>query len=595
MTRQRLATPESILRHWLGASLLLCLALQACPAAAAPLDKSANDKINEAINVHYLATNFRKAEAVLKGTIKACGNKCSPATVARAWMYIGLVRGSGNQDLDGASEAFRKAVAADPNIKLDEDLATDEVKATFAAAKGDAGATEEVALEEDGAVQLEPDGASGAALPGGMNCTPNVSEVETRRAIPVSCTTDQPATRAVLYYKPFGAPRFSQINMGQSGDSWLGQIPCSATGLQGALKWYVVAQDASGTDLDSFGAARMPMETNIVESTTEPPPAHPGQEPPARCADSGDCPPEMRGTPTCPDTGSGEQRGDKSWGATCNESAECEPGLYCMGGTCESAPSCETNADCDSGICDNFVCTVVEGGGDSSDSDSGAPANLISIKLGWDLAVISGEDVCNDVAGTDFKCFAGSERYFLPTQAPERDPNNAAYNPTLGGGFGSAIAPGTVRIAASYERIFAEKFGLEAQVGIAFNGAPNTGTVELLHLAAYGKYWFSGTGPGLKLYGLVGGGSGQVDVGKAVTVAEIDNEPRSLYCLEPNAPECFINVKAYKKLGTGFIGAGIGGFLNLGGHGPALELQGKLMLPVTGVVIQPTLGYLFGF
>ena len=73
------------------------------PAAAQfTRDAAANRKIDEAINTHYLATDFDKAEGVLAGTVKACEDKCSPQTLARAWMYIGIVRGSGKSNIAGA-------------------------------------------------------------------------------------------------------------------------------------------------------------------------------------------------------------------------------------------------------------------------------------------------------------------------------------------------------------------------------------------------------------------------------------------------------------------------------------------------------------
>jgi hypothetical protein len=76
---------------------LLCLLLTlALPASAQfTRDNAANKKIDEAINEHYLATDFDKAEGVLTGTVTACGDKCSPGVLARAWMYVGIVRGSG--------------------------------------------------------------------------------------------------------------------------------------------------------------------------------------------------------------------------------------------------------------------------------------------------------------------------------------------------------------------------------------------------------------------------------------------------------------------------------------------------------------------
>ena len=72
---------------------LLCLLLTlALPASAQfTRDNAANKKIDEAINEHYLATDFDKAEGVLTGTVTACGDKCSPQVIARAWMYVAMV------------------------------------------------------------------------------------------------------------------------------------------------------------------------------------------------------------------------------------------------------------------------------------------------------------------------------------------------------------------------------------------------------------------------------------------------------------------------------------------------------------------------
>ena len=115
---------------------LLCLALITfftLPAFAQyTRDNAASKKIDEAINEHYLATDFDKAEAVLTGTINACGEKCSPAVIARAWMYVGIVRGSGKNDQAGAKEAFQKALSTDPTVKLDTQLATPETQKTAA-------------------------------------------------------------------------------------------------------------------------------------------------------------------------------------------------------------------------------------------------------------------------------------------------------------------------------------------------------------------------------------------------------------------------------------------------------------------------------
>jgi hypothetical protein len=109
--------------------LALALLFPQLASAQYTRDAAANRKVDEAINMHYLATDFDKAEGVLMGTVKACEDKCSPQTLARAWMYIGIVRGSGKSNIGGAKEAFQSAVALDASVKLDVALATAETQA----------------------------------------------------------------------------------------------------------------------------------------------------------------------------------------------------------------------------------------------------------------------------------------------------------------------------------------------------------------------------------------------------------------------------------------------------------------------------------
>jgi len=154
-------------RHQLVVPLFACCSLLAVPAFAAPKDKSADKMIDKAVNEHYLATDFKKAESVLLGTVKACGDECSASVLGRAWMYVGIVRGNGRKNQKTARQAFDEALKADPGVKLDTQLATDETKATFAkaakaagvefegAAEPEADADAEIDLEADAEVDLE--------------------------------------------------------------------------------------------------------------------------------------------------------------------------------------------------------------------------------------------------------------------------------------------------------------------------------------------------------------------------------------------------------------------------------------------------------
>src|SRR5262245_5833762 len=94
----------------------LVFLLVAGTASAAPRDKAAQKKIEEAIYTHFLNTDFDAAEGLLLGTVRACEDKCSPSVVAKAWMYVGIIRGSGRNDIPGAQEAFSTALAADPAV-----------------------------------------------------------------------------------------------------------------------------------------------------------------------------------------------------------------------------------------------------------------------------------------------------------------------------------------------------------------------------------------------------------------------------------------------------------------------------------------------
>jgi hypothetical protein len=309
------------LRDLLGVMVLLCsITVGVTARAAGEGDADAEKSIKQAISGDYLATRFDSAEATLIEVSK-CGEPCSPAVMAKAWMYVGLVRIVGKNDVAGARVAFAEALKADPQAQLDADLETPEARSLW---------------QE---VQANPAAATEPPKPtvlGGMQCTPVVREVQTRRPVPVACSSDQPATRAELKYREFGSTQWHTVQMGSAGGKWLGTIPCSATDLQGKLSWYVNAIDPSGELIDNYGAQRQPVEMQVVESTSEPAPAYPDQDPPTRCGAASECPPEMLGTPACPGTIKPDPtRGNKEAGERCQNSSQCSTGLDCVSGECQ--------------------------------------------------------------------------------------------------------------------------------------------------------------------------------------------------------------------------------------------------------------------
>jgi hypothetical protein len=588
-------------------------------------DAAANKKIDEAINTHYVATDFEKAEGVLLGTLNACGDKCSPQTIAKAWMYIGIVRGSGKNNQAGAKEAFQKAVAADPSVKLDTVLATPETQATFAAVSG-SGAPAAVEAAPVAAPTAAPTAPPAA---GGLTCTPAVSSVETRRPIPVQCSTDEEVTAMELKYKPFGSDAWKTLPMQKKGESFRAQIPCNETGTPGQLKLYVRAKDAQGEQVASWGSKQQPNVIKLAEQVAEEPPSFDDTDPPARCAAKEECPPDF---PGCGKTTGGAVVG-KDWGASCENSTECKSGLLCEEGTCQTAPSCDSDADCTTGLCVKGKCDIA---GRGSGGGSSAPAgpykrNWAGLSIAQDFAFVGGNNVCDPTLGQNsqnYACFyQGTSNPFFHTPYPLRD------------SISSGMAIGTTRILLTYDRAFSPNIMLGGRVGFAFGGGPpagqspqsgvtdpgpNTpgkgGTPFLpLHLEVRFSYWFLPlTAKVFRAYAVVGGGMAQVDA--KVGVNEYDCEDAGKNPAHPEENQNFngltpyqqcksgrktyynpayhnpVPVDAWKKMGRGFIEGGAGGMLAIGQKmGVTLEVRGMFLFSATGWSLEPSIGYLYGF
>jgi hypothetical protein len=592
---------------------LLCLALITfftLPAAAQfTRDNAASKKIDEAINEHYLATDFDKAESVLTGTINACGDKCSPGVIAKAWMYVGIVRGSGKNDQNGAKDAFQKALAADPGVKLDTQLATPETQTTFAALGG-AGAA--AAPEKPGKKAAPAPANEDAGDKGGLKCTPDVREVQTRRPIPMQCMSDEEAASMELRYKPFGADAWKSVKMKKKDDAFRGEIPCDATGSAGTLKVYVRAKDAAGESVDSFGSKSKPIEFQISETSTAEPPAYEGEEAPQRCVAKEECPPDF---PGCQDK---PKRGNKDWGVACDNSMECKEGLLCNDGTCEAAPACESNADCQTGTCVDNKCSV---GGDEGPGPSASyKKNWVGLHFAQDIAIMGGSNVCSapSRASNGYACYVSGT-----TDQP--------YNgdPFPGAGIATGTVLATQRLLLSFDRAVTQHITAGVRIGYALGGGPPAGKgpddqgrgggppgpdgkptavggTKFLpfHLEARLAYWF-GKGvlskKGLRPYVAAGGGLAQVDAKVKVAVADCNQADPTAFnnCAvngtDPTGSKPY-SLDAWRKMGQGFITIGGGAMYAFTPRlGAQLNLNFMYMLPTSGPVIQPSLGVEYGF
>lgn len=602
---ETLVTPRLIVRL----APALVLSALAFTATAGTKDAAATGKIDEAINVHYLATDFNKAEAQLLGVIKACGKDCGPAVIARAWMYVGLVRGSGKQDLAGARDAFNKAKEADAGMQLDSALATPEVQAEYDAVFSGkpAPAAPAAAAAQTGAEPAAAGPTPVASDEPECNVDPG-SEIEVRRPIPLSCSVPAGTAKAIIAYKEFGGTQFNNVPMKLDDGNAKVAIPCSATKIVGNIAYVILFKDASGATLGSIGSLEQPASLSIVQSTIQAPPAFPGEAPPARCSEEVECPP---GLPGCTPAGGG------GWGDACTPAEPCKNGLYCAAGTCENAPTCESDSDCSSGRCSEGFCEM-----DSEDSPSGKGYKRfwLGLHVAPDIFFFTSDnDVCSleSVGNNRYGCYEDNGSPLVNSTPAGNTPSDGF--PYLTGGKGRVNGGpylATVRALISAEYAITSNFLAGARVGMAFNGGPNaynytgrgqvnTTVVEVqkgkaffpVHLEARLTYHIvSLAKPGFHPYIHVGGGMAQVDAKMTVPVCRNNYLSADSPCQAPGSPSLDTrNVTVWKRVGRNFVTAGGGLMYPFGNFGAVLNVNFMYMLPDSGIVIEPSLGAVMGF
>ncbi len=579
--------------------LLTLITALAGEARAAAGDAKANQQIDNAINTHYASADIDTAEKRLLDVIKACAKKCAPEVVARAWMYVGIVRGSGRDDAAAAAEAFKAAKAADPNVKLDELFATDLVKRVFEQTPGPAGSSAPMPLMED----IKSRGALPEVVTS-IACSLQVSEVETQRPIPIACRTAPGASSVVLSYRHESTTRWRQLQLSRVGTAWTGEIPCTDTAQIGVLQYRLQALDAQGKQVDGLGTEQEPLEVNLVESTSAEPPALPNQAAPATCRPAKE-----------PEPPAGPKLG--SYGDACQDASQCQGGLACIANKCAADVRCESDSECASGECIDNMCVAPDDDCEGVDCrrKSRVTSNWFGLQGGLDFAMISGDQVCSRGADPSYSCFENG------------DPYRGVPNRNFAGNIESGFRPATGRLMLSYERAVSSLISLEGRFGFAFNGGPESARSEggdnsrflPFHAEGRAKLYFtrvySENGMGLRGpsgFVMLGGGLAQVDPHVSVPVAEcrqtgLDQPyvPGSGNEITPAEDECarsanralqVKDVDVYKRLGQGFVTAGVGFRYGIGKHLAAIvAVNTQFLLPSFGITLSPSLGVAAGF
>lgn len=543
------AWPCRVLRRFLF--VLLCFAF-ALPASAAPRDSAAKKKIDEAINKHYVVTEFDQAEQVLQAAVNACGSQCSPAVLAKAWMYIGLVRGSGKNNQKAAKEAFLNALTIDPAVALDDALATPATKKTFAAVRKETGAG--TAAPPSG-TDLGEGGGDGPE--GGVECAFKLTEVQTRRPVPVSCTAAENVKKLDLKYKA-GSEGWKSVKMKKKKGAFRATIPCTATGRAGKLRFYVRAEDENGDPAGGFGKKSQPKELAVVKQSEEEPPAFPDEEPPKRCSKS----------------------------------------------AVETTAACESSDDCDEGECVEGKCEAPK---EKKKATKGKEV-WVGLQFAYDFAIVGGTEVCSLESQREqgFACFYKDTEAQYPFEPHPRYANEIQ----------TGISPATARALVSLQYLVTPNIAAGVRVGYAFGGGPPSGKqqeVKFLpyHFEVRGSYLFGDADSGVRPYVGAQGGAGQVDAKLPVSIGDCAGTPGGAAskpgaksaqdfayyqsCSQGNATPARLEVDAYKKLGKGFAGIHGGAlFMVSPESGIQLDVAFNQMLPTTGQVIEPSLGYVIG-
>jgi len=275
-----------------------------------------------------------------------------------------------------------------------------------------------------------------------------------------------------------------------------------------------------------------------------------GEPPPAPKAGPGEA---AAGGDTGEEAGEGQEAPAPRASSRPTEATDCPPGFP----GCNGVPmSCNNDDDCTTGErCVDQKCT--------SRSDNGASkSNWVSLAAQVDDLLLPGQKAACS-GGKGYSCF---------------NPNGTWYGgtPTTETGVPGGFAVGSLRIVASYDRVFGN-FTLGAAAGVALRNGPRRpgGPASLpVHAELRGKYWVGRSPfakPGFKFYFIVGGGLAEVDasIGTYVSDSTSQNQPKT----------------AWRKTGTGFATAGFGlGGLITKSFGIFLEPRFMQMFPTTGEV-----------
>jgi hypothetical protein len=476
-------------------------------------------------------------------------------------------------------------------VTLDDSLVTAAAAAAFAEAGGKGGAP-------------AGGGAAGATTPaapaGPIQCTPEPRDISIGHPIPINCTTNKPAVSGTIFYMmPDGTDWVAEL-LRQQGGALQGTIPCAGVAREGTLRVYIELRDQQAKVLENLGTKAAPLDFSVVKNSGLPAPSFPGQPAPAACKKS-----ELKRV----------TRGTKEWGDSCGSDNECKTGL-CVSGSCDN---CKVDKDCASGTCNDGNCALVETpGAEEGEEGASTPGKVVRNWVGFhggaNIAVVLGSDICSRESQSN-----GGYACFYQNAQGQGTSTQYLYDPYPGWGGKLTAGLAGIPIVLSYDRLLGSRITLGARIGYVAGGnampakqGGNALSFLPVHVEARFGIWL-GKDPfadsGIRPYFSLGGGLATGNVKTAVQILDCRGGLTSSGTVSPapaNYPVCArggnavgarpANMDAFKTMGPIFAAAG-GGVMFAVTPTIGVQLNVNLMLffPVSGFVIEPTVGPAIGF
>lgn len=449
----------------------------------------------------------------------------------------------------------RSACSAGVRARLERDLGVVYVVGLHDSARGIAAFKKAVA--DDPSIQLDPAFVTpevraafaaahggGAAGQGGLQLR-RVTEQRVNRPVPVYVEVSEGTepNEVRLYFKRDDQEHYRSVTMKRIGDGYGGLIPCDIVRHTGTVDYFVRAFSGDQA-IAQAGSDHQPLQVNIVDELDEEPPHWPNHPPPARCG--------AKSTSSC------ESDSDCASGQHCNDSGRCV--------AAHAAPS-------------------------------GPSKFLLSLNVEQDAGIIGGSNVCTEQSQLNdgFACFRSDGVQYHG-------------NPLLGRGdsIGSGMAFATTRILIGGDYLIGGHFTVGLRLGYVLRGGgprPDGGkSFQPFHAEARVAYFVRNgafDASGFSPYFFLSGGLAQVDAKNRLVVFENpagETLVNGLLCRTPyqcNPARQYLD--AWRKMGTSFVGPGVGVYYALGKKtGMSAELRYMALFPTSGSALSLSVGFAYG-